>query len=286
MDAPMTDGREAELADLRRRAYGPDADIAQDAAATARLRELESQLRQSRPALRAAAQESPPPTTVAIGVAERGEPAATRAESMAASSDPAAEAPAIASADGGSRPDAGAGLAAEAGTAAGAVARPVWWRRRGVQIGAIAAAAGLVLGIGIPLLAAPRPVAVLGVIDEGGTFDSSSAAESSIVEYLNLKAKSLRKIESYGNIQGWIGASNDGSTCLLLTPADASTDLYFYGASCTPPGMDWVVDVRITDDTQDLHLPGTPPRIGSVLRFQGHGDSVDLWIAEAPPAGA
>jgi hypothetical protein len=270
MDASMTDAAHAELAELRRRAYGPGSDGGLDAVDAARLRELESLARPASPAFATAGRAATPtPSTPSRTEASVGGDSARAAEadpSSAVTTDQEPTSPSRPSEEASTEPP----------------SRPVWWRRRMVWVAAVAAVAGIAIGAGVPALLAPRPTAVLGIVK--GSFDTSDTAAGSIIEYLNLKPKTLRKLEAYGGIQGWIGASNDGSTCLLLTPTDPSTGTYFYGASCTPAGMDWVVDVRLTQDTQDLHLPPPVPRIGSVLRFQGHGDRVDLWIDEAPPA--
>ncbi|MDT0181684.1 hypothetical protein Q9S36_16020 [Microbacterium sp. ARD31] len=88
----MDAGDRAELDELRRRAYGPRADIAEDVAAMARLEELEASLRAESATTGSAGGESRVPGASAVGrtapdaAFERGAPTAERAEDAASAS--------------------------------------------------------------------------------------------------------------------------------------------------------------------------------------------------------
>lgn len=131
MDAPpLSSERSRELAALRRRAYGPDADIDDDAAAVDRLHELE--------ALARPREESEPAPSVSSD------------EVPAQTDDTAAESP-----------DAALPDPVEA-------ARP-WWRRIPVwAIAAASVAVGVAIGAGAVSLAAPRPDAILRIDASAG----------------------------------------------------------------------------------------------------------------------
>ncbi len=143
--APMTstnDPHLEELRALRTRAYGPHADIHEDAAALARLRELEARAAED------GGDASAPPLTVE----PRVEPTAVGATGPVGTGHESVE----------------AGAAAVGADAPGAaVEQPVWWRRRiPVLWTAAGVVVGVVLGIGLSSLVqpgAPERVAVLPV---------------------------------------------------------------------------------------------------------------------------
>jgi hypothetical protein len=252
MDAPSTGELDAELADLRRRAYGPDADIAEDAAAAARLRELERLRRPSEPPAPTGPEESP---------AHGAEPAPRERAERAAAADPA-------------------------GDHGSADAQPItavpWWRRPVVLAAAIAGVAGLVLGLVIPAGSAPHPARTLGVAGGAPPEAFSDDAVRQALDYLGVQPASMRELDRYGDIQPWIARAGQGSTCLLLSSVRAGLTGGFFGVSCTPPGVDWVVDVRL-DGRTPMSVPDRSLRTGSLLRFQGSGDTVGLFITPAPP---
>ena len=132
-----------ELRALRTRAYGPDADIHDDAAALARLPEPEAP-----PAGEGGEGPTPPPTVeprMKPTVVGDSAPNDTRPESVQSGAEAASVDAPVAS--------------------AAAVAQVPWWRRRiPVLWTAAGVVVGVVLGIGVSLLvqpAGPEPVAVL-----------------------------------------------------------------------------------------------------------------------------
>lgn len=129
MDAPpLTSERKRELAELRTRAYGPDADIEFDANALARLIELEDLVRSD--------------AVAPVAVTERrDDPRPARAAAEATVS--------------------GSAAAADDRVSAVTAAR-AWWRRVPVWAVAVGTAAiGLVVGLTVPALMSPHPTTTL-----------------------------------------------------------------------------------------------------------------------------
>ncbi|GAA3210680.1 hypothetical protein [Microbacterium terregens] len=178
MDAgPTSSERGGELAALRTRAYGPDADIHHDSAALARLLELED-------LARADVASSSPDVPVA----------ASRDADPPADHDPRAEDP-----------------PAAASPATGAPAAPPRRRRRipTWALVAAAAAAGIGLGLALPGAVPPHPQAVLRAIPlDGATVDLDmfGAATTSPVRYA-----------PFHDLNVWSAQTDAGSTCVFVT---------------------------------------------------------------------
>ncbi|KRB38106.1 hypothetical protein [Microbacterium sp. Root180] len=258
MDAPpLSPERSIELAALRRRAYGPDADIGLDPIALQRLSELEELAR--------------PP------VESRGDPA-----------DPVDPAPASSAEDDALAPPArpardapGARIVEPAPAAGTEVASPVvppdrpWWRR--IPLWGATAVVGIVLGAAIgftwPNGDGPPPDVTLGVDPNGG---ERGAGFTENLDYWGVNPGTVVPHEGYDVIQVWTALGIDESRCLLL-----SHDGSFLSATCTGAGLDPVLDFTIYDGLSlDLE---TPLPVGTVIRFVGHEGSVDVWVR--PPGG-
>ncbi|WP_169582286.1 MULTISPECIES: hypothetical protein [Microbacterium] len=262
MDAPpLTPERSRELADLRRRAYGPNADIGFDRIAQERLRELE-ELARSTPA-------APP------AVGEIADPGDEAREPNAQAGEPDAEAsvPADATA---SETAIGPGRTAAGSTPDGpppvATTRR-WWRR--IPVWLLAGVAGLAIGVAVALLwptgaSEIPPDRTLGV-DPGGGERGAGFTEN--LDYWGVDRGTVVPHESLGAIQVWTAMGVDESRCLLL-----SHDGAFLSATCTGGGLDPVLDFTVYEDMV-LELDDPLPT-GTVIRFVGHEGSVDVWVRE------
>ncbi|MGN8552786.1 UNVERIFIED_CONTAM: hypothetical protein OHV15_09395 [Microbacterium sp. SLM126] len=257
MDAPpLSPERSIELAALRRRAYGPDADIGLDPIALQRLSELEELAR--------------PP------VESRGD----SLESVAAEAASPAEGDAIAR-PAHREPDASATAIIEHPPSEGKDSAPVvppdrpWWRR--IPLWGATAVVGIVLGAAIgftwPNDDGPPPDVTLGVDPNGG---ERGAGFTENLDYWGVNPGTVVPHEGYDVIQVWTALGIDESRCLLL-----SHDGSFLSATCTGAGLDPVLDFTIYDGLSlDLE---TPLPVGTVIRFVGHEGSVDVWVR--PPGG-
>lgn len=178
MEAPsLSSERARELAALRRRAYGPAADIDGDAAALDRLQELEALER------RRAVEPADPPVA-ARAVEEVGEPVP---QAIVEETPDAADAPEVV---------------------------PPWWRR--VPIWAIAGAGvvvGVLVGIGAMSLAGPRPDATLRVSAAVG---ADGVDWENDLSSWGLVADTARSYGDYDGLGVWVIGSDDGSSCVLL----------------------------------------------------------------------
>lgn len=255
MDAPsMSPERSIELAALRRRAYGPDADIGRDPVAQQRLRELEDLAR--------------PPVERSV------EPIAPEPAPPAA--DDAPVRPSDAALDDATTTDATPEPAerTDAAPPAAPSVRP-WWRR--VPLWSVTAVAGIALGAAIGLTwpgdDGPPPDLTLGIDPSGG---ERGAGFTENLDYWGVQPGTVVPHEGYDTIQVWTALGIDESRCLLL-----SHDGSFLSATCTGAGLDPVLDFTIYDG-MSLDLE-TPLPVGTVIRFVGHEGSVDVWVR--PPGG-
>lgn len=249
MDAPpLSPARSQELADLRRRAYGPNADIQRDPIAQRRLYELE-QL--ARPAADEPVHESevarqevlPPP---GVGDEASDSPDSTEPEPSVAVEEAAVAPPATA-------------------------ARRSWWRR--IPLWAVAAVVGLgvglALGLSWPTSSEPPPDLTLDVEPGGG---EKGAGFRENLDYWGVDPSTVVPHEPFDAIQVWTARAVDESRCLLL-----SFDGGFLSATCSGAGLDPVLDFTVYDG-MSLELE-TPLPIGTVIRFVGREGHVDVWVS-------
>lgn len=250
-----------ELALLRRRAYGPDADIEDDPAALARLRELEAAAGPEGRISRGSSGLQLP--------ARADEPAAPAkeqpAEALAAPSEPPAD----------SEGDTGMGQP---------VAPPpreplsAWLpRRRGWWAGslAIAAAAGVVLSLvttpAVPRTGGGREV---GVLAEDPGFERP--------DFFEVAPESLRGFEEFFGLtvfssgEEWIGGGTD--ECLLVVgPASDERQPQFFlgcGVGAFAAAVQFRVQPGMPDELLERYPEGTP------LQFIRQGDAVRVLAGD------
>ncbi|TQJ31884.1 hypothetical protein [Microbacterium sp. SLBN-146] len=255
MDARTLSADDArELADLRRRAYGPGADIADDPAAVRRLRELEDGRRS-------------PADAVAPTAAER---VAAVARAVPSSSPAAAEAPVGDAAD--------THAAASSDAPAVESARPRrWWRRAPVwSIVAIALIVGVGVGAGSIYAAAPRADVVLRVAPSEGGRDANWLRE---LRTWGISPDTAVPFEQYKGVGVWTAMSDEGSRCLVL-----ENGVRPIHATCVGGGFDPILDLTMYGG-QDEFLDDPPPA-GSVIRFIAREGAVEVWVRERQSVAA
>lgn len=252
MDAPSpTPERSRELADLRQRAYGPDADIEGDPDAVRRLSELEALEREQPPAepvLPSEPASDPQPADQRSGAPaqdlDEAEPAASIGES-ADSGDPPA-------------------------------ARPAWWRRVPVwSVAAICLVAGIVIGVGA-LLLWPKPdtVDTLPDLTLGLASDTVERAPgfAQNLDYWGVQHGSVVAYDSFGSIGVWAARGQEESRCVML-----SVEGQIFAASCAAKGLDPVFDFTVHDNLP-VTYEGRPLPEGSVVRFIARTGGIDVWV--------
>ena len=244
MDTAVHDAAEdAELAALRRRAFGPDADILDDPAALARLQELEESV-------------LPPPAQVpAPASSER------RATGIPLDEDDDLEAPKAARLSGRLRDRMARFTAGRLGRITSILAAVV-------LIGAVGGAIGWQIG-------QPHPDRVLHV--DGTHYTPSGQGTDLWLKEMYGITGSFRGHEPYGRVHVFTGTARDGSECMvLMIGADDAV-----GTSCSPPPLPASADLFIfpgwTKVYTGLELPA-----GSVVRFVQSGDDVEVWTAIMP----
>lgn len=249
----MSPERSVELAALRRRAYGPEADITRDPIAQQRLSELEALAR----------------TLTAVDE-----------EPVAPSLDDAGDEASDSSISRGARSSADQPAREALGPAEGEPPIPVvrarpWWLR--IPVWGITAVAGIAIGAAIgftwPSDDGPPPDLTLGVDPRGG---ERGAGFTENLDYWGVDPGTVVPHEGYDAIQVWTALGIDESRCLLLSHEGS-----FLSATCTGSGLDPVLDFTIYDG-MSLDME-TPLPVGTVIRFVGHEGSVDVWVR--PPGG-
>lgn len=243
MYATLTSLDARELASLRRRAYGPDADIDSDPAALRRLNELEARVHTQ------SLHDVEDPTDAAPPRPDVREPTA---------SIPPPRAPAVTT----DEPEA-------------PLERPRWLRPIAWLAVAALVLAGAIIAPRIGALVAARPDATLAPLAPG---DRSASVQSLTPDqaraYFSIETDSLLKYESFHGVEVWVARSDLGSRCLLLL-AKAS----LLGINCTPGGLDPSIDLTMFGGREAILGPDLPN--GSVVRFVSHDDQVDVWISVA-----
>jgi hypothetical protein len=111
-------------------------------------------------------------------------------------------------------------------------------------------------------------------VDAGGV--TISAVASATLAHVD--TSTLRSYEAYRGLEPWVAWNAQGSRCLMAI--DGST---LWGIRCAPPEAELMLDIgafppsysgAYTDDLAD----------GTVIRFQLHGDSVDVYLFPPPSA--
>ncbi|MCR2784599.1 MULTISPECIES: hypothetical protein [unclassified Microbacterium] len=257
----MTPAETAELAALRRRAYGPAADIGADAAALARLHELERAAVPTRHRTEAAPVGAEPDAVV------------TAIPEFAVQDEPGSALTAAAT---------GWKSIPPASVSAPVEPRTLTRIRRfghrhplSTVVGVTVLAAAFT---GIATLAAQaRPEAVLPVLD-----DAAAAPEfltrSGMLDYLGIASDA--EVTVYGSYEGmdaYAAAAHLGGDCLFVARDEA-----FLGYSCGRGGLDPMIDMLLGTEfpESDFDAP-----VGTLLRFIHRGDHVEVWVGEpdSPP---
>jgi hypothetical protein len=242
MDAPAPSSeRQRELATLRSRAYGPDADIDRDTHALARLVELEELARAE--ALEPASVEEPHPIS---GVATTKPAHSAGGSTQTAVIEGAAEA---------------------APNASGAEMRRPGWRR--VPLWAYIAGAlvvGLVVGLVVPTLLPPHPVTTL----------QQAPIEGAVLDFqmYGIQADAPIRYQPFHDLEVWSARTEQGSTCIVVTTAAAE----WMAAGCAPEPLNPTADITFYSGMRPidgLELPN-----GSVVRLTLRDDVIEVWIAE------
>lgn len=240
MDASSwSSGRSTELAALRRRAYGPDADIHGDPVALARLHELEARERPAGAGDGPAASDAPD-----AGSARPTSGTAARAPDVAD--------PAIPSRLPRRRV-------------------PGWVIAFGFLLlgGGIGGAVGGAVGASLATASATPPDATLRLAAAGSVERTGDWGQ--VLSAWGMDASSLVPFEEYRGIEVWAGRSDDGARCVLLAVRGAPAT-----GSCASGGLepmlDFVVDAR-RDARVDTALPD-----GTVMRFLARSSTIDVWV--------
>lgn len=303
MDAPLGSAEfehADELERLRRRAYGPDADIGGDAAAQARLSELEAAHRGQRTRVGDAGTAAvPAPTSVRVPVVDTAQGALSASTSLlrpigAAFVDQAAAGEPVITQD----PETGSSADSDAIDRAPAV--PWWRRRRSLIVGG--AIATLALNVAVTaslsqLLAdqstpvpagtataetppvpagrgdgdyEPAPDHVLALRSDGAAADRPSDPGGRL-DALGISGDELKRYEDFQgpdpwNLNVWSGESRYGMTCLLIAVAGQPiSDGGRAAEGCSLNGHDTIADIMGIDGLTRLVLKG---------------DHVDVYVYE------
>lgn len=248
-----------ELAHLRKRAYGADADIHTDPEARARLDVLEAKHQRAVAAAEELAARVPPP--LVDGVPEH------------VASPPPLPSPARVPAAGAAG---GAGPEGASGDAEPAVQAPARSSRRRVILACVITAA-VTAAIVVPATMwasslSTAPFMVLHPIAGAGT-DALYAD--------TFRAGALRFEEFYGMdvTVGVLGNTDD--RCLMIIPNPRDVNAGRTGA-CSPPGFDPQFDMRVGDYAAPEIIEQLGPQ--TVVRFQVVGDEVRVFIVQPDAA--
>ncbi|GAA2990677.1 hypothetical protein JOD63_001071 [Microbacterium terrae] len=243
-----------ELDRLRRRAYGPDADITADAAAQFRLAQLEAARRAPPGPLEDDRSASPPPTTAAPS--EGAAPSAGHVDSTAS-------------------PDA-------APQARGPHAAAPHRSRKRARVGMLIAAGAVLFTLGITIGVFwptssdnpdDTPDAVLDISSDPQPWrDQWDRA----LDFWGLTAGSMVPYEQFAGLGVWTGHAAGDARCLVLTQEEAIVT-----ATCASAGLDPIFDLTVGRDVAADSGTGLPE--GTVLRFRADDGEVAVWVRQ--PAG-
>jgi len=273
MDAPgeSSDFEESgELQRLRRRAYGPNADIAGDAAAQARLSELEAAQRRERaPAVDAAAA-LPAPVSERVPVDKPLEGSRTASTSLPRPADGAS--PERDSDEGSVSGQDPAGVPiANSGPIDGALSAP-WWRRRRSLPWVIAVVAVLSAAIGIAVFAVdesnqPTPAAQL--TPQGQPANASVPADDEVPARYDLTVADFVSYGSYGPLQIWSTTKLENKRCIAVV-----LENHISVFECTAPSVDTIADMDIDPD---MIPPAPSGELTPYIRFILRDEVVDVY---------
>jgi hypothetical protein len=252
-----------ELAALRRRAYGPDADIGSDPPALARLEQLQ---RAARPGTPEAAGSLP-----AVWRRAGAGPFAAAPDRAYVSPDPGPSAPAEPAAE-----------FADGVPEVASAARGAWLRSIPPWAFVVAASAVLVSAAvvwGALHLAAPRSDLTLEPV--AGAQEAPAWIDQQIFlsTLYDLDGSSAQRYEDFRTLEVWTVQGKDGARCLALTAPRLASAL---GFECSPVGLDPTVDLSIWPGMDENITQGLSG--GSAYRFVLHGGLVHVWVRSGSPA--
>lgn len=241
MEVPSPD-IERELESLRRRAYGPDADIAADPEAAGRLDRLERAARATTGTRDASGRNRQDPAP------HHDHPAHVPHHTPEALTAPAPDPP--------DEPP----------------ARSPWWRTHPLWLAIATVAVSAAVAMGIAYVAAgPPPDESLAM-----TGDTPTEALKRNLQWLtathDIDRDSIVGHEGFAEMSVWTGRTDTGLRCLFLTAGDA----YELAASCMPAGLDPKIDFTLYSGMAELVGDDLPD--GTALRFVHRGDVVDVWV--------
>ena len=251
--------RSRELADLRRRAYGPDADIARDPDALARLHELERREREDRQDRPASPEPSPEPPVAEPPSEPPADASATGGEPSAA--EPAALPPAYRTPEPSSSPS------------PSRTTTSAWWRRIPIWLIALASAVlGALIALSAVNLAADRPDATLAASTSEPTAPDDWDDQ---LRGWDLDPSTTRSFGAFRQIDVWAVRSRIGAPCVLLSSRGRP-----FALGCASQDLDPVVDFTVQSGM--LGILNDQLRDGTLLRFVARDDRVDVWVRESP----
>jgi hypothetical protein len=264
MDAPRRSAEfeeSDELRRLRRRAYGPDADIAGDAAAQARLSELEAAQRGEWAALRAPVSERVPDP---LG----GSRPASTSVPQPVSGSPAEHAP-----DGGSATEQDlAGVPIAGSEPIDEALSAPWWRRRRLLPWIIASVVVLAaaIGIGVFVVDEPnRPTPVAQLTPQGQPANASIPVDDEVPVRYGLTVADFVSYGAYGPLQIWSTTKLENQRCIAVLHEN-----HISVFECTAPSVDTIADYNIEPN---LIPPAPSGELTPYVRFVLHDDVVDVY---------
>ena len=259
---------EDELAALRRRAYGPDADIGADPRAQARLADLEHQLSTREHGASAVARTRPP-----IGQATEVDDPATVATAHGASATP----------DAGDEAETGiSATPAESAPSAKAPGRRrrtlPWMIATGAAVVATALGAMYVYAANEPdAVTEPLVEARLVALDEPPPGNVPPALSEEDLAYLAAVAETTEPVfvshGGYGPLEVWSTTTRHNWQCLAVVFESS-----VWRFNCSVSSLDTVADVSVQESLLPTDAPGGPIPEWSDVRFVLHDDVVDVYI--------
>ncbi|WP_345802842.1 hypothetical protein AAIB33_07095 [Microbacterium sp. AZCO] len=244
------DAAVGELAELRRRAYGPEADIHGDPSAQARLAELEDAERGG--------------LTFSGGPVAVEPPAPEEQETRDAAPEPAS----TSDVDGVQEP---------AEEASPPVVESRFRRRLPWLVAAVAgvvAVASLAFAL-TEALSHPRPEVSLAV-----TAASDKVAvpdlDQGMLDFLGVTASALEYRGAVGSLDVWTVEGRRDFSCLVL-----STEGQLWNQSCAVKPLPTMLDIVADRTTLSLKSSGLDVPTGSFVRFLWDGGTVDVYVVRA-----
>lgn len=242
---------------MRRRAYGPDADIDADPVAQARLAELEREYAQRG----RAADRTPTDRDAATGEAVSMSSPVTRpedhrdADGSRAPADPSATAVVVP----GQSDTAGLG-----------------GMRRALPLIAIGASVVAVIALGVlgfERLSRPQPAARLQELTEVPRGTALPVVDSDVLRFWGVTEPVFVSYGEYGALDAWRMSGSPGRQCVVVSVGGDVAGLH-----CTAPGIDTIVDILSVNSWMPAVSDGGRIPLDSTVRFVLHDDVIDVFV--------